>query len=324
MAITTARPSPAGAWAIARMVGHITYLSEKSMHQKFGRDLQDKSSLDYDFVTEFKVESYLNYRGDEFVKRFDANSYLYITKAMDYFDLAQPSGDLKRTLSVAKAAFLVISVSSDWLFPPYMSREIVSALRRNNLDVSYAELQSDYGHDAFLLEVDAMTRLIESFLEYGQPSHAKSIGSLVDTTYPMTDKIRPEFRYIVDMVEPDSKVLDLGCGEGHLLKLLQREKRARVQGIELSDTAIQECVVNGLFVYHGDLDEGLADFNDQSVDYVILTSTIQVLQQTGLPDRGSRACRQAMHYLDPELRILANQVPACLTRNNAAHQEPAL
>ena len=95
----------------------------------------------------------------------------------------------------------------------------------------------------------------------------------------MTDKIRPEFKYIVDMVEPDSKVLDLGCGEGHLLKLLQSEKRARVQGIELSDTAIQECVANGLFVYHGDLDEGLADFNDQSVDYVILTSTIQVLQR---------------------------------------------
>ena len=172
---------PSRGLGIARMIGHITYLSEKSMHQKFGRDLQDKSSLDYDFVTEFKVESYLNYRGDEFVKRFDANSYLYITKAMDYFDLSQPSGDLRRTLSVAKAAFLVISVSSDWLFPPYMSREIVSALRRNNLDVSYAELQSDYGHDAFLLEVDAMTRLIQSFLEYGRPSHPKSRCSPADT-----------------------------------------------------------------------------------------------------------------------------------------------
>jgi len=175
---------PSRGLGIARMIGHITYLSEKSMHQKFGRDLQDKSSLDYDFVAEFKVESYLNYRGDEFVKRFDANSYLYITKAMDYFDLSQPSGDLRRTLSAAKAAFLVISVSSDWLFPPYMSREIVSALRRNNLDVSYAELQSDYGHDAFLLEVDAMTRLIQSFLEYGRPSHPKSRCSLADTPTP--------------------------------------------------------------------------------------------------------------------------------------------
>jgi methionine biosynthesis protein MetW len=104
-----------------------------------------------------------------------------------------------------------------------------------------------------------------------------------DTTNGKHDKdilvARPEFRYILDLVEPGSRVLDLGCGEGHLLKALQRERRARVQGIELSDTAVQACVEKGLFVYHGDLDEGLADFNDQSVDYVILTSTIQVLHR---------------------------------------------
>lgn len=91
--------------------------------------------------------------------------------------------------------------------------------------------------------------------------------------------LRPEFRYIVELVEPGSRVLDLGCGEGELLKALQMEKRARVQGIELSDKAIQECVAKGLFVFQGDLDEGLADFNDSSVDYVILTSTIQVLHR---------------------------------------------
>jgi len=93
------------------------------------------------------------------------------------------------------------------------------------------------------------------------------------------DTMRAEFEYIVDLVKPGSKVLDLGCGEGQLLKALQQRKRARVQGIELSDTAIQQCVASGLFVYHGDLDEGLADFNDQSVDYVILTNTIQVLHR---------------------------------------------
>ena len=100
-----------------------------------------------------------------------------------------------------------------------------------------------------------------------------------DDALSMPDKIRSEFRCIVDMVEPGSRVLDLGCGEGHLMRALQVSKRARVQGIELSDTAVQECVANGLFVYHGDLDEGLADFNDQSVDYVILTSTLQVLHR---------------------------------------------
>ena len=94
-----------------------------------------------------------------------------------------------------------------------------------------------------------------------------------------TNALRPEFRYIMDLVKPGSKVLDLGCGEGELLKALQLEKRARVQGIELSDTSVQACVAKGLFVYHGDLNEGLADFNDNSVDYVILTSTIQVLHR---------------------------------------------
>lgn len=162
-------PGPVRGLATARMIGHITYMSDMSMREKFGRGLQDKTSPDYDFVTEFKVESYLNYRGASFVERFDANSYLYITKAMDYFDLAQPSGDLRKELAKAKAAFLVVSFSSDWLFPSYMSKEIVSALRRNNKDVSYTEIQSDYGHDAFLVEVDALSRLIVNFLEYADP-----------------------------------------------------------------------------------------------------------------------------------------------------------
>ena len=160
---------PDAGLAVARMVGHITYLSEESMHLKFGRRLQGMEKYGYEFQTEFEVESYLKYNGDKFTRRFDANSYLYVTKAMDYFDLAQPSGDLRKELSVAKAAFLVISFSSDWLFPSYMSKEIVSALRRNNIDVSYAEIQSDYGHDAFLLEFETLTRLITNFLEYALP-----------------------------------------------------------------------------------------------------------------------------------------------------------
>lgn len=164
---------PTSGLGIARMIGHITYLSDQSMHNKFGRKLQDKLTPDYDFVTEFSVESYLNYKGAKFVERFDANSYLYITKAMDYFDLAQPTGDLRKELAKVKAAFLVISFSSDWLFPSYMSKEIVSALRRNNVDVSYAEIQSNAGHDAFLLEAETLTQLIKSFLEYADPINGK-------------------------------------------------------------------------------------------------------------------------------------------------------
>jgi len=163
-------PAPTRGLGIARMIGHITYLSDKSMHSKFGRDLQDRTAPNYDFSAEFQVESYLNHQGGTFVKRFDANSYLYISKAMDYFDLARPSGDLRKELSRAKAAFLVVSFSSDWLFPPYMSKEIVSALRRNNIDVSYTEIQTDYGHDAFLLETETLGRLVTNFLEYAVPS----------------------------------------------------------------------------------------------------------------------------------------------------------
>lgn len=158
---------PAAGLSLARMIGHITYLSDQSMHKKFGRDMVGEQR--FDFETDFQVESYLNYQGDSFVsvKKFDANSYLYITKAMDYFDLAQEAGgSLQKALSKAKASFLVVSFSSDWIFPPYQSKEIVTALRRSNKDVSYAEIKSDYGHDAFLLEVDALSQLITNFLQY--------------------------------------------------------------------------------------------------------------------------------------------------------------
>jgi homoserine O-acetyltransferase len=159
--------APVAGLAVARMVGHITYLSDKSMHQKFGRDLVGEPS--YDFNIDFQVESYLGHQGDTFVKRFDANSYLYITKAMDYFDLAQEGGgSLQKALAGVDARFLVVSFTSDWLFPSYQSKEIVTALRRNNKDVSYAEIRSDYGHDAFLLEVEALSKLIVNFLHYAR------------------------------------------------------------------------------------------------------------------------------------------------------------
>ena len=153
--------------SIARMIGHITYLSDRSMHQKFGRRLQDKSAYGYDFRTDFQVESYLKYKGDHFVNRFDANSYLYITKAMDYFDLTQPSGSLEQAFAGVKSRFLVISFSSDWLFPTYQSKEIVSALRRVNADAIFTEIQTDYGHDAFLLESQQLSSLITNFLGFG-------------------------------------------------------------------------------------------------------------------------------------------------------------
>jgi homoserine O-acetyltransferase len=155
---------PTNGLSIARMIGHITYLSDQSMHQKFGRRLQDKAEYGFDFVTDFQVESYLHYKGDSFVKRFDANSYLYITKAMDYFDLTRAYGSLKAAFSKTKSKFLVVSFSSDWLFPSYQSREIATALRQNGADVVYTDIRTDYGHDAFLLEAESLTTLVSGFL----------------------------------------------------------------------------------------------------------------------------------------------------------------
>jgi homoserine O-acetyltransferase len=156
---------PTHGLALARMVGHITYLSNESMHEKFGRSLQDKDRIGFDFSTDFAVESYLHHQGDTFTKRFDANSYLYITKAIDYFDLTTEVS-LTTGLAGVKAAFLVISVSSDWLYPPYQSEEIVSALTANETDVHYCEIRSNYGHDAFLLESGQLNYIVGKFLSH--------------------------------------------------------------------------------------------------------------------------------------------------------------
>lgn len=155
---------PARGLSVARMVGHITYMSDDSMKKKFGRRLREKAQLGYDFSAEFEVESYLRYRGNQFVDRFDANSYLYITKAMDYFDLAAGAPSLGAALERTHARFLVISFTSDWLYPTYQSLEVVNALRGRNRDVAYCELRSTYGHDAFLLEVEEQTEPVRGFL----------------------------------------------------------------------------------------------------------------------------------------------------------------
>jgi homoserine O-acetyltransferase/O-succinyltransferase len=155
---------PARGLAVARMVGHITYMSDESMREKFGRRLRNKEKFGFDFSVDFEVESYLRYRGSQFVSRFDANSYLYITKAMDYFDLANGAGSLADAFRDGNTRFLVISFTSDWLYPSYQSVEVVQALRSMNRDVAYCELPSNYGHDAFLVDVGEQTEVIHGFL----------------------------------------------------------------------------------------------------------------------------------------------------------------
>jgi len=154
---------PARGLAVARMIGHITYMSDESMSQKFGRRVKGEQP-DRKFSPDFEVEGYLQYRGDNFVKRFDANSYLYITKALDRFDLANGCSMEKIFQSASHVRFLLIAFKSDWLYPAYQTREIVRACKQAHLDVSYCEINSTYGHDAFLLEVEEEQHFVSNFL----------------------------------------------------------------------------------------------------------------------------------------------------------------
>lgn len=156
---------PKNGLSVARMLGHITYLSDDVMMEKFGRALRS-GTYNFHFDVEFEIESYLRYQGDKFAARFDANSYLLMTKALDYFDPAHDyNGNLTAALARAKAGFFVASFSSDWRFPPLRSREIVKALLDNKLDVSYAEINAQHGHDAFLLDDPHYHALLRAYLE---------------------------------------------------------------------------------------------------------------------------------------------------------------
>lgn len=155
---------PAHGLRIARMLGHITYLSDDSMREKFGRDLRD-GKIDFDFDVEFQVESYLRYQADSFVGGFDANTYLLITKVLDYFDPAAGfDSDLTKAMASAKADFLVVSFTSDWRFAPVRSREIVKAIHGNELNVSYAEIKASQGHDAFLMKIPHYLDVFGSYM----------------------------------------------------------------------------------------------------------------------------------------------------------------
>ena len=152
--------------AVARMAGHITYLSDAALHRKFGRRMQDRELPTFSFDADFQVESYLRYQGSSFVERFDANSYLYLTRAMDYFDIAADhNGVLAQAFRCIKTRFCVVSFTSDWLFPTPESRAIVHALNAGGARVSFAEITTDKGHDAFLLDEPELFAITRGFLD---------------------------------------------------------------------------------------------------------------------------------------------------------------
>ena len=160
-------PKPELGLAVARMIGHVTYLSDQAMRDKFGRRLQDRETLSFDFGINFQVESYLRHQGRKFVERFDANSFLYLTRATDYFDLAEQYGEgsIAMAMSGIKSRCLMVSFSSDWLYPTDMAREMVQAMKKNGLSASFCEINADCGHDAFLLPSERLNTLLAGFLE---------------------------------------------------------------------------------------------------------------------------------------------------------------
>jgi len=269
---------------VARMVGHITYLSDTQMEDKFGRTLRD--GLNYSFAPEFQIESYLRYQGEKFAEYFDANTYLLITKALDYFDPARGTGgDLAEALVPAQCRFLVASFTTDWRFPPSRSREIVKALVDRRRDVCYAEIDAPHGHDAFLLDNPQYHALVRAYFDNVASDANYStfrFGSELKRKLAERERQvgRADFALIAGWLPQGANVLDLGCGDGSLLAYLAREKNVRGYGVEIADAGVLASVRNGVNVLQSDLETGLAGFDDASFDCVILSQTLQAMRHT--------------------------------------------
>ncbi len=272
--------------AIARMIGHITYLSREAMTQKFDANRLQPRDEAVEFEKTFSVGSYLGHQGRKFVERFDANSYIALSTAMDLFDLGGTPSELAAAFRGTRSRWLVVSFSSDWLFPPDQSRDIVNALVANNAPVSYCNVQSDCGHDAFLLpnEIASYGQLIRALLDddIASPPDGSAIGRKGEDGFSPTSifhQRRIDYERIVELIPADASVLDLGCGRGGLLaRLQQRDHHHRLIGVELDEQAVIACVHRGLDVIQADLNKGLRGFGNQQFDCVVLSQTLQAVR----------------------------------------------
>ena len=265
------KTSPKSGLAVARMATHVTYLSETALHRKFGRTLQNRYGFTFSFDADFQIESYLRHQGSSFVERFDANSYLYITRAMNYFDLGAEVG-LVKAFANNPVRFCVISFTSDWLFPSRESLDLVHALSANAVDVSFAEIESDKGHDAFLLDEPVFHQVMRGFLD----SCAETIPT---ESKPCAQPLRTDLAIIASLVQPNSRVLDIGCGEGALLCHLTQQAACHGRGIEIDLNLARRAVAAGLPVVQGDANNDLFWYPDYAFDYVILSQTLQAMDR---------------------------------------------
>jgi homoserine O-acetyltransferase len=280
--------NPSRGLAVARMAAHVTYLSESALHRKFGRNLQDRIAVTYGFDADFQVESYLRHQGSTFVDRFDANSYLYITRAMDYFDLAaEHGGQLANAFASSPVRYLLVSFTSDWLFPTPESRAIVKALTAGSASVSFVEIETDKGHDAFLLDEPELFRIVEGFLQgcaeqYGLTPRSKTPSSTplaAERKLPRPRRgIRADLKLIADMIRPNTHALDVGSGDGELLEHLVHDKGVDGRGLELDPDGVHLSLAHGLAVIQGDANTDLTEYADNAFDYVILSKTLQAMR----------------------------------------------
>jgi len=265
---------PANGLAIARMLGHITYLSRESMMKKFDATRNEGRKIDSKFETKFSVGSYLAYQGDKFVERFDANSYVTITMAINNFELGSTPDELKKSLRKSMCRWLILSFSTDWLFPPFLSRQMAEALLALNKRVSYCDIPSECGHDAFLLENDfhLYGEMVREFLRN------VAIEQESGTLLPTSRSGRLDYEQILDLVPRGASVLDLGCGGGGLLVRLRQRESSQVLGLEISEHYVLQAIRRGIDVVQADLNAGLGAFGEDQFDFVVLSKTLQTIR----------------------------------------------
>jgi len=267
----------------ARKLAHITYLSQPLMDTKFGRekrpewlsaDQEFRNALDRNFSTCFQIESYLQHQGEKFIQRFDANSYMHITLAMDEYDVEERHGSLDDAFKDVSSRVLIVSLSGDWLFMPEQSEELVTALLRQKKQVSYCHLDAAAGHDAFLTHTADLQRVVKAFVPCPPPSPGQPYMPVAPRQWQLR-----HYQKVVDLVPAGSRVLDLGCGNGSLLNILRQTRQCTGNGVEIDIEQVINAMGIGCDILLEDIDDGLAMIPHNSFDVVVLSETLQTIKR---------------------------------------------
>ena len=267
----------------ARKLAHITYLSQQLMDAKFGREKRPewltadpdfRNALERNFGTFFQVESYLQYQGEKFIQRFDANSYLHITLAMDEYDVEERYKTLDAAFANITSRVLIVSLSGDWLFMPEQSEELVTALLRQKKQVSYCHLDAAAGHDAFLTHIADLKRVVKAFM----PAPVARTNETPDVSPLRQGQLR-HYQKVIDLIPENSRVLDLGCGNGTLLTLLRQLRGSSGNGVEIDVEQVISAIGSECDILLEDIDDGLAMIPDNSFDVAVLSETLQTIKR---------------------------------------------